>query len=148
MVDLDAAGRRLTLSQRDSSGMTLWSSSWLENAPSAANAWPLRPELVDARDDSQAAVLLGRLVDVDRDRHQVVVRVREERVVLVPLEAGLAAGRRLQVELRVVELDVRPDERLDGSTIAVEDGVVTPRGRADGDVRPAVALANADPVNA
>ena len=80
----------------------------------------LRAELVRARDDAQAAVLLGRLVDVDGDSDQVVVRVREERIVLVPLEASLVAGGRLQVELRVVELDVRPDERLD----RVEDALV------------------------
>jgi hypothetical protein len=62
---------------------------------------------------------------VDQDRDQVVVGVREERVVLMPLEAGLAARRGLQVQLAVVELDVRPDHVLDGvEDPRVERGLV------------------------
>ena len=83
-----------------------------------------RPQLVDAGDDAQAAVLLGRFVDVDGHRDQVVVRVGKERVVLVPLEARMVAGGRLEIELRVMDLDVRSDEGFDGvEDLRVEDQV-------------------------
>ena len=74
----------------------------------------LVPEAVDgapvrARENLQRPVLLGDLVHHQERRDHIVVAVRREREVLVPLDLGVPA-RELGVDLGVVQLHVRPDQ--------------------------------------
>src|SRR5258708_4494001 len=69
-------------------------------------------QCVTAGDDRQTAVLLGRIVQKDHDRQEIEVGMREERIVLVPLETRFTAARRFEIELRMVELDIWADQVL------------------------------------
>src|SRR5262249_52524855 len=63
--------------------------------------------------DHQWAVLRRHIVEHDADGQQIVVGVRIEGPVLVPLDGGAIAGR-LHVELAAMQAQVRADELLDG----------------------------------
>src|SRR6266849_1898532 len=83
-----------------------------------------RAPFVANGDDGETAVLLRRIVQVDHDRQQVEVGVWEKRVVLVPLEPRLAVAGRLEIELGVVQLNVRTDQVLhDVQDFRIEDQV-------------------------
>jgi hypothetical protein len=90
---------------------------------------------VRAGDDQQRAVLLLHVVHHHADGGQVVVGVRVEGPVLVPLHRRPEAGR-LHVELRRVEADVRPPKVLQhGHDLRVPHqpavGLVVQVGRLD-----------------
>ena len=80
--------------------------------------WPA----VRAGNDLERPVLLGDLVHHEQRRDHVVVAVRREGEVLVPLDLGVRA-RELGVDLGVVQLHVRPDEVGDaGDHAALQRG--------------------------
>jgi sugar diacid utilization regulator len=68
-----------------------------------------RPLSVAARDDAQTSSLQRRVVEMHHRRQDTVLFVWEERVVLMQRE-WRTAFRRLDEQLRVVQLDVRADE--------------------------------------
>ena len=75
--------------------------------------------LVRARHDGEAAVALVDVVEEQQRRHDVGVGVRRVGEVLVIGDLGLGA-RELQVDLAMVELDVRPDQvghHVDGARV-------------------------------
>jgi hypothetical protein len=61
-------------------------------------------------DDEERTVVERHVVEHHADREDVVVGVRIERPVLVPLDRG-AVSRRLHVELRALEAEIRTDQR-------------------------------------
>src|SRR6266540_2461204 len=90
-------------------------------------------QFVAARNDGQAAILFGGLVQIDHHRQQVEVGVRKEGIVLVPLEARLAVAGWLEIQLGVVQLNVRPDQVLDDvEDLRIEDEVVEGLVMGDG----------------
>ncbi len=77
------------------------------------------------RNDRQTPIFFGRIVQIDHHRQQIVVGVREERIILVPFEAGLAAARRFEIELGMVQLDIWPNQVLDYvQNLRIEDEIV------------------------
>ena len=73
----------------------------------------LRSQQMTAPHHRHAAVLRRRIVQVDEDGKQGRVGVRIKHQVLVPAERTRAFGYRLCCQLRVLQLDVLADERLD-----------------------------------
>src|SRR6266568_3565723 len=54
--------------------------------------------LVAARNDGQAAILLGRIVHVDHYGQQIEIGMREKRIVLVPFDTRLGVAGWLEIE--------------------------------------------------
>jgi hypothetical protein len=64
---------------------------------------------VGTRHNHQATVGFGHVVETDADGENVVVGVREERPVLMPLD-GTAVCTRFHVQFVAYSADVRPDQ--------------------------------------
>ena len=90
-----------------------------------------RPELVAAREELHAAVVLGRRVDVHESIEVGATFVGVERVVLVHGEGGPVLGG-LGVQGDVVQLHLRPDQIGDCLDQPFLEHGARPRGRVVG----------------